>query len=54
VILLLKAQRKRNVFKKDLNLDSNGGDRTITGRLFQVIVTSHYTNLLFTYSDDSE
>jgi len=30
VTLILKAQRKRNVFKYDLNVDSDGADRTIT------------------------
>jgi len=37
VTLVLKAQRKRNVFKYDLNVDSEGADRTITGRLFQAL-----------------
>jgi len=36
-MLALKAQRKRNVFKYDLNVDSDGADRTITGRLFQAL-----------------
>jgi len=34
---VLKAQRKRNVFKYDLNVESDGADRTITGRLFQAL-----------------
>jgi len=37
VTLVLKAQRKRNVLKYDLNVDSDGADRTITGRLFQAL-----------------
>jgi len=37
VTLVLKAQRKRNVFKYDFNVDSDGADRTFTGRLFQAL-----------------
>jgi len=35
--LVLKAQQKRNVFKYALNVDSDGADRTIIGRLFQTL-----------------
>jgi len=37
VTLALKAQRKRNVFKLYSSVDSEGADRTITGRLFQAL-----------------
>jgi len=37
VTLVLWAQRQRNVFKYDLNVDSDGAGHTITGRLFQAL-----------------
>jgi len=37
VTLVLKSQRKRNVFKYDLNVASDGEDRTISGRLFKAL-----------------